>query len=152
MTGWLPTEQRSEATTSDPTAAGSHFQLYRSSIASPVRWRLLGGNHRPIGRSPLDFPDVAECLLSLAELVRRLPELDGHLGRVPGNQWSWRLSHLGTEVAIAAHPYDRQIRCLHAQTQFRQRAATARIDEAVMINASRRWRSLPGPGQREPAR
>lgn len=135
--------------------AGSHFQLYRSSPASSVRWRLLGGNHRPIGRGALDFADVPDCLQALAELVAKLPELDGHVGRVPGNQWSWRLSLAGVEVALAAHPYDRQIRSVHAQEQFRQRAALARVDDVVILTAARRWRSLPGPvhgGRQEPAR
>ncbi len=132
--------------------AGSHFQLYRASATSPVRWRLLGGNHRSIGRSPLDFPDVADCLRSLAELVERLPELQGQTSRVPGNLWVWRLSYQGAEVAVAAHTYDRQIRSMHAQAQFLQRASVARIDELVMVSATRRWRSLPGPGRREPVR
>ncbi|MGI8666068.1 MAG: hypothetical protein ACR2N4_08560 [Jatrophihabitans sp.] len=135
-----------------PDLTGSHFQLYRASTSSPVRWRLLGGNHRPIGRSPVDFPDVAGCLRSLTELLGQLPELDGQIARVPGNLWVWRLSHHGVEVAVAAHTYDRQIRSMHAQSQFRLLAAGARIDEPVMVSATRRWRSLPGPGRREPVR
>jgi hypothetical protein len=124
---------------------GPHFQLYRGSATAPVRWRLLGGNNRPIGRSALDYVDVLECLQSLAELTAALPELVGRVDRQPPNLWVWRLTHDNIDLALSAHPYDRQIRAQHAMSQFLQNAARARIDKTVIVSAARRWRSISAP-------
>lgn len=122
--------------------AGPHFQLYRASVDGPVRWRLLGGNNRPIGRSALDFPDVPACRQELAVLASALPDLVGRVERHPPNLWVWRLSYQSSEIAVSAHPYDRQIRSAHAMSQFLDRASVARIDPIVMVTTSRRWRSV----------
>lgn len=122
--------------------ARPHFQLYRTSPHGPVRWRLLGGNNRQLGRSALDHEDVPDCLAALGNLVSALSELSGRVDRQPPNLWVWRLAHDGREVAVSAHPYDRQIRSQHGMTQFLARAAVARIDAAVMVTATRRWRSV----------
>ena len=135
-----------------PAPVPAQFQLYQSGVEAPVRWRLLSGNHRPIGRSAHAFDTVADCLQSLAELTQSLDQLDLLLARVPGNLWIWRACHGGFELALSAHAYDRQIRAMHAQAQFLQRAATARINDSVMVTAARRWRSLAGAGSRESAR
>ncbi len=124
---------------------GPHFQLYRTSAGGPVRWRLLGGNNRPIGRSALDHLNVPTCLSSIAQLVAVLPELTGRVDRNPPNLWSWRLGHDGDDVAVSAHPYDRQVRSLHAMRQFLDRAAVARIDAAVLVTDARRGRSVSSP-------
>lgn len=126
---------------------GPHFQLYRASAHGPVRWRLLGGNNRPIGRSALDHPDVDDCLSSVARLLAALTVLTGRVDRQPPNLWTWRLSHDGVDVACSAHPYDRQIRSQHAMAQFLSRAAVARIDAAVMVTAARRGRSVSWPSR-----
>ncbi len=133
---------------------GAHFQLYRSSPTSSVRWRLLGGNNRALGRSALDFADVESCLLALAELGAGLPVMVGRVDRVPPNLWLWRLSYQESDVAISAHTYDRQIRSQHALAQFRALATVARIDAAVLVSAARRWRSISAtpPSGREPIR
>lgn len=128
-------------------AGGAHFQLYQNAMSSPVRWRLLGGNNRPIGRSALDYPEVPDCLQALAELRQRLAELAGRVDRQPPNHWVWRIFLDGTDVAVSSHPYDRQIRSQHGLSQFLHRAGSARIDGGVLVNAStRRWRSLPDRG------
>ncbi|MEO6701588.1 MAG: hypothetical protein ABI140_16220 [Jatrophihabitantaceae bacterium] len=139
-------------TASLPDQVPAQFQLYQTATDAPVRWRLLSGNHRPIGRSAHAFDTIAECLDSLAELSRVLDQLDLLLTRVPGNLWIWRAGYQGTDLALSAHAYDRQIRAMHAQAQFQQRVATARINELVMVTATRRWRSLAGAGSRESSR
>lgn len=122
--------------------AGPHFQLYRTTAHGSVRWRLLGGNNRPIGRSALDHPDVPECLAALTDLLDALATLTGRVERQPPNLWIWRLALDGEDLAYSAHPYDRQIRSQHAMAQFLTRAAVARVDAAVMVTGTRRWRSV----------
>jgi len=121
---------------------GPHFQLYRASADGPVRWRLLGGNNRPLGRSSLDFPDIPACLQELTVLVGVLTDLAGRVDRYPPNLWIWRLALQGMDVVVSAHPYDRQIRARHGMRQFIDRAAVARVDAAVMVTTNRRGRPL----------
>jgi hypothetical protein len=125
--------------------SGPHFQLYRASAATAVRWRLLGGNNRPLARSALDYVDEGECRNALTELNKTLSELVGRVDRQPPNLWVWRLSDVEGDVAVSAHPYDRQIRSQHAMAQFLQNAARARIDKTVVMSAARRWRSISAP-------
>jgi hypothetical protein len=132
--------------------SGPHFQLYRAAAGGPVGWRLLGGNHRPIGRSVGSFADPAECLQALAVVLTLLDALECAVSRQPLNQWGWLLRHRGIDLVASAHSYDRQVRALNAQAQFRSQAAAARINETVMLSAARRWRPTRLPDQRAPAR
>ncbi len=120
--------------------SGPHFQLYRAAAGAPVGWRLLGGNHRPIGRSAGSFADPTECLHALVGVLSLLDVLDCAVSRQPLNQWGWLLRHQGIDLVASAHSYDRQVRALNAQAQFRRQAAAARINETVMLSATRRWR------------
>lgn len=139
-----------QVTAADPS--GPHFQLYRTAVDAPVGWRLLGGNHRPIGRSVGTFADPAECLQALAMVLTLLDVLECVVGRQPLNQWGWLLRHQGADLVASAHSYDRQVRALNAQAQFRSQAAIARINETVMLSATRRWRPSRLPDLPAPAR
>lgn len=132
--------------------SGPHFQLYRAAAGGPVGWRLLGGNHRPIGRSASSFADPAECLQALATMVTLLDVLESLVSRQLLNQWGWSLRHRGADLVVSAHSYDRQVRALNAQAQFRSQAARARINETVMLSATRRWRPTRLPDQRTQVR
>lgn len=140
----------------EPVAAvdlsGPHFQLYRAAAGAPVGWRLLGGNHRPIGRSVGSFADPAVCLQALAVVLTLLDVLECAVSRQPLNQWGWLLRHRGTDLVASAHSYDRQVRALNAQAQFRSQAAAARINETVMLSATRRWRPTRLADQRAQVR
>jgi len=77
----------------EPAAGGAHFQLYRSSGGTLIGWRLLGGNHRSIGRSAVSYPAAAECLSSVKEVIEQIEELECVVSRAPLNRWEWRLRH-----------------------------------------------------------
>ncbi|MBV9823414.1 MAG: hypothetical protein JO144_14365 [Actinobacteria bacterium] len=123
----------------DPGVSGAHFQLYRIPAGSAVGWRLLGGNHRPIGRGAVSYPALPECLAAVKEIVDRLAELESVVTRAPLNRWEWRLRFAGgADLVVGAHPYDRRIRAVSAHLHFRSQAATARIDDAVLVAEARR--------------
>lgn len=133
----------------EPAAGGAHFQLYRSSGGTQIGWRLLGGNHRGIGRSAVGYSVAADCLASVKEVIEQIEELECVVSRAPLNRWEWRLRHRGgADLVIAAHTYDRRIRAAGAHLQFSSLAVTARIDDIVMDTGSRRW----GTRQAHPAR
>jgi hypothetical protein len=128
--------------------ARAHIQLFARSASSPVRWRLLGGNNRDIGRGALEYIDTEACLLGIKEVIYRLPELDAVVKRAPRNLWTWQLELRGVAVVLSAHTYDRRIRTHHAQLQFLESAPDAAISPVVMISGSRRWNSLAIRGGR----
>lgn len=135
--------------------AGFHFQLYVVAGAEDVRWRLLSGNNRDVGRGARGFGDAEECVLALKELLSQLPELTPLLRRKAAtNRWVWTLRRGETAVAESSHSYDRQIRAEAARLQFVARAPTATVSSAVMSSASRRGagparRSVPPNSARE---
>jgi hypothetical protein len=122
-------------------ATRAHFQLYAESFTAPVRWRLLSGNNRDIGRCAAEFADRESCLLGIKRLLHSLGETQSVVRRAAGNQWIWSLSLRGEPAVVSGHSYDRQIRAEHARQQFLQHAPIATVTETVMVSAARRWAS-----------
>jgi len=57
-------------------ASGFHFQLYAPAVGPAVKWRLLSGNNRDMGRGVLTYRGAAACSAGIVEILRRLDELD----------------------------------------------------------------------------
>jgi hypothetical protein len=85
-----------------------------------VGWRLLGGNNRELGRSPVWYPDVDACREAVRSLKREIGGVTSAITAAarPGGAWSWRLAVSGTPVAVAGRPYHRQRECAYNLNHF----------------------------------
>lgn len=88
-----------------------------------VLWRVLGGNHRELGRAAMPAPDVEGALLDLKRLGHAAHTADDGstverlLLRQPRG-WVWELRLDGVPLAIARHAYDRRVRCHESAVAF----------------------------------
>ncbi|HJQ43047.1 MAG TPA: hypothetical protein VJ831_08180 [Jatrophihabitantaceae bacterium] len=121
------------------SATGCHVQLFASTPAAALRWRLLSGNNREIGRGAEFFPDAESCRIAVKDLQTALDDLVPAVRRESGHAWVWQLSFGDRVVATSAHGYDRLIRCERGMSQFRVEMRTARVGDVVMISQTRRW-------------
>ncbi len=122
-----------------PTVAPAHFQLFAVTSTSPIKWRLLSGNNRELGRAVDAYPDVESCLVAVKQFVESLDDLTGLVRRRDGDGWAWWLASEGGTVVTCGRSYDRQIRCEQALLNFRQLAASADASSGLVVTASRRW-------------
>jgi hypothetical protein len=120
-------------------AAGCHVQLFAGTLDAPVRWRLLSGNNREIGRGAESFPDAETCRIAVKEMQCSVDELEATVRRGEGHAWVWQLSFRGRVVAASAHGFDRLIRCNRGLDQFRDELRGAAVGTGVMISQTRRW-------------
>ncbi|MFJ3903016.1 hypothetical protein [Streptomyces sp. NPDC090025] len=87
--------------------------------AQRIGWRLVGANHRELGRSALMFADPAECLAAVVLLRERIADGRALLtttGTAGG--WGWRLEIDQRPVAVSGRPYQRQRDCQYNLGQF----------------------------------
>lgn len=117
----------------------AHFQLFASDARATVRWRLLSGNNRELGRAYAAHPDAESCLLAVKDFVEVVDELTVQVRRREGDGWGWALLADGRCVVTCGHSYDRQVRCEQAVANFCDLAATAALSSGVVVTASRRW-------------
>jgi hypothetical protein len=120
-----------------PTS-GFHFQMYAPALGPAVKWRLLSGNNRDMGRGATTFRDAVACREGIIEVVQRLDELDPIFVPEGNNNWRWLLRYHGEPVVISGHAYDRKVRCKEGHVQFLRHAPGAYIRDDVMSSA-RRW-------------
>lgn len=120
-------------------AAGCHVQLFASTPVAPVRWRLLSGNNREIGRGAESFADAESCRIAVKELQASVDELESAVRRDVGHVWVWQLAFGDRLVVTSAHGFDRLIRCNRGLEQFRDELRVAAIGTGLMISQSRRW-------------
>jgi hypothetical protein len=125
------------------TRAG-HVQLFSNFASAPIRWRLLSGNNRDIGRGVKDFADAETCRVGIKELQTNLHELRSRLVRAQDSAWSWQLLDGDVAVVLASAHFDRQIRCEQALDGFRSMLEHASISEDVMISSKRRRPAVGG--------
>jgi hypothetical protein len=111
-----------------------------------VRWRLLSGNNRELGRGLAQFEDLESCRLGIKELQSLTAELEPSVQRSGSSTWTWLLSHGGQPVATAGHRYDRLIRCRQGLTHFVVQLATCEIGAGLMLTQSRRWSGISDRG------
>ena len=124
----------------DPARVPSdHVQLFAQTSDGPVRWRLLSGNNRELGRGLGLFADEAECRVAVKELQCEMGSLLSRVRPTAANQWVWELRRGGVPVAVAGHSFDRLVRCERGLAQFVGRMADAPISDTVMVSDARRW-------------
>jgi hypothetical protein len=117
----------------------AHFQLFALDSRALVRWRLLSGNNRELGRSVASYPDAESGLIAVKVFVETLDELTSQVRRRDAEGWAWLLLADGEPVATCGRPYDRQVRCEQALANFRMLAAAASSKNDVVVTAARRW-------------
>jgi hypothetical protein len=118
-----------------------HIQLFSTAVDAPVRWRLLSGNNRDMGRGLELFGDVAAAELAIKELQSNADELVAKVRRVEPSQWIFEICWGELTAAVAGHGFDRLVRCQQGMEQFLANFATAPVGPSLMISDSRRWRS-----------
>lgn len=116
-----------------------HVQLFATTSDGPVRWRLLSGNNRELGRGLGLFGDPEECRVAVKDLQCELGQLMSRIRPAPVNQWVWELRRAGVPVAASGHSFDRLVRCERGLAQFTERMADAPIAQSLMISEARRW-------------
>jgi hypothetical protein len=121
------------------SGTAAHFQLFATDFDSDIRWRLLSGNNRELGRSANSYPDAESCQLEIKHVLAGVAELVPHVRRREGNVWRWILLDGIIPLAVGGRDYDRQVRCEQAVDLFRFVAPTARLPEVVTLTGSRRW-------------
>ena len=120
----------------------AQVQLYAATADAPVRWRLLSGNNRESGRGLDSYADVESCRIAIKELQRDALELERRIRRAEPNRWMWELQLDAVPVVMAAHPFDRLIRCEQAVGQFVALFADAVVNPVLVVTAARRWGSV----------
>jgi hypothetical protein len=118
-----------------------HIQLFSLAVNAPVRWRLLSGNNRDMGRSLDEFDDVESCRVALKQLQVDAADLVARVRRLTPSSWQWEITLDEQPIASSGHPFDRLIRCEQGMTQFVTHFATAPIGATLMVSESRRWRA-----------
>jgi hypothetical protein len=119
-----------------------HVQLFASDANAPVRWRLLSGNNRELGRGLISYADADTCLIALKDLQADVSELEGRVRRSKPNGWAWDVVAEGVAIAVAGHSFDRLIRCEQALARFFVAIVGAPVTDDVMFNGSRRRASV----------
>ncbi|SDJ45664.1 hypothetical protein SAMN05444157_3454 [Frankineae bacterium MT45] len=115
-----------------------HFQLFADVAPGNIRWRLLSGNRREIGRSVAAYADADECRVHIHLMLAQLPLMTTRVVRASSSSWSWEML-LGTQLTVVSgRRFDRQIRCAQALALFRELAPEAVIHPAVMPALARR--------------
>jgi hypothetical protein len=125
-----------------------HVQLFGAAVTAPVRWRLLSGNNRDMGRGFGEFVDAETCRIAIKQLQADASELKARIQRVGPSSWQWQILTDVLVVAAAGHPFDRLIRCEQGMAQFLENFARAPIGPSVMFSDARRWRTAcPTPAR-----
>lgn len=95
-----------------------------------VGWRLIGSNHRELGRGAEAFAGFTECRAALLRLRERIADAKVLLTTSEGaGGWSWRLEIDGRPVAVAGRLYQRQRDCQYNFGQFRNAVPVAQLAE-----------------------
>jgi len=110
-----------------------HFHMYSSATAGWVRWRLLGGNNRELGRGLLEYQDTDQCRTGLAQVLVELLYMVPAVVRVERRLWEWRLRVAGIDVVGSGHPFDRRPRCEEACARFVALATGAAICDVLTV-------------------
>ena len=122
----------------------SHIQLFAKDEFAPVRWRLLSGNNRELGRGTGEFSDSESCRLGIKHLQNIAADLEHGVHRSGSCNWTWALSLGGVLVASSGHRYDRLIRCRQGLAHFVVQFETCEVGPGLMVAASRRWGAPAG--------
>ncbi|MET9729545.1 hypothetical protein ABZZ79_02435 [Streptomyces sp. NPDC006458] len=101
-----------------------------------VGWRLVGSNHRELGRSAEMYAGFAECRAALLRLRERIGDARVLLTTTESaGGWSWRLEIDGRAAAVAGRPYQRQRDCQYNLGQFVNAVPVAELTEPTLPRA-----------------
>jgi len=102
---------------------------------------LLGGNNRVLGVGVLEHPDLASAMREIEELRNSIAEATFIVDHAETGQWWWRLGGPRGTVARSAQGFARRVDAELSANRFRDKAATAPTDEALVVfDAGRRGR------------
>jgi hypothetical protein len=124
------------------SGTGYHIQMFSQTTSDPVRWRLLSGNNREIGRGAIVHADAETCRVAIKEVQAGVEEMEGRLRRVRPSAWIWELLRGGELIAFAGHPFDRMIRCRQGLQQFTDQVVEAPVAPVLIVSGARRWGSV----------
>jgi hypothetical protein len=94
-----------------------------------VRWRLLSGNNRQLGRSAELFDGVAEARQAATRIRDGTGSLEQYVVRlVAPVRWAWSLVLDGILVAVSGRAYEGERTAVHALELFLSAAAAAPLD------------------------
>jgi len=119
-----------------------HIQLFAQDESAPVRWRLLSGNNRELGRGTDEFEDRESCCLTIKQLQIATAALEHTVQRTSSSTWVWLVALEGQVVAASGHRYDRLIRCRQGLMHFVAQLASCEIGTGLMLTQSRRWSAV----------
>lgn len=103
-----------------------------STTPAPVSWRLLGSNHRELGRSADLFPDIDHCLQAIRDLREAVPNVESHvIAHASATSWFWRIQLGPSVVAISSRLYQR--RRESAQSLLRTLESIPLVDREPVI-------------------
>lgn len=133
--------------------APSELPLPRGAVRPPVvRWRLIAGNRRELGRSAQLFIDVTEGQASLRGLLAALDALHPRFDVEAATQrWRWQLQRDGETVVVSTRGYSRRVECQISLQQFLALAPAAGIDPVLRVFGAARGRGRREGRQRLPA-
>lgn len=115
-----------------------HFQIYATETGNGLRWRLLSGNRREIGRSAAVYSDTADCRDDIARVSASVDDIVLRVYRAEAPGWTWDAVVNNVVVASSNRRFDRQIRCAQAAKLFVELASDAVIHPVVMHPYRRR--------------
>ena len=119
---------------------GAHVQLFTTLATAHVRWRLLSGNNRELGRGAVLYPDTDAAIMAIEQSRILLAQFQCQVRRVVGGHWRWELLSANVPHIESGRQFDRQIRCEQGLAQFMSLFTIATISDNVMISGSRRGR------------
>jgi len=107
-----------------PGQGGDSVRGATQSPGSWTSWRLVGPNHREIGRAARVFADIDACIEGVAA-VRALLDVSVMTLAKRTSEWTWRLTLDGEIVAVASRLYQRQRECEYSSRVFLLTAQSA---------------------------
>ncbi|MEW2396993.1 hypothetical protein [Streptomyces sp. NPDC046862] len=111
---------------------GAHRDAHRDlrAVEPSVGWRLVGANHRELGRSAEVFAGLTECRASVLLLRERIADARVLLTTTEAaGGWSWRLEIDGHVIAVAGRLYQRQRDCQFNLGQFLKAVPVGELTE-----------------------
>jgi hypothetical protein len=140
-TGVSPASIRRGAALITTSRENAFLQLFAPAAGERVRWRLLSGNNREVGRSLRSYADEAAARADLVSLRDEVEQLQRQIRRNSEKLWFWQLLRGDEPVVASSREYDRMIRCEHALRSFLIAMQSASINDSVLVSNSRRWDS-----------
>jgi hypothetical protein len=92
-----------------PTATQTRVAERSPGFIATVSWRLLGSNHRELGRSARLFQTADDCSIAIDALRHGVRDVDADvIAHSTAGFWFWRMSLNGTAVAVSSRLYQRR--------------------------------------------